>query len=235
MKTTNPRIIVITGATRGLGRAMAEGFIELGHTVLGCGRSKDRIAELRKAFGKPHDFEVVDVASADEVRAWARRLLAEYGAPDLLINNAGLINTPAPLWQVPADEFSQVVDVNIKGVTWVIQSFAPAMIARKRGVIVNLSSGWGRTTDANVAPYCATKFAVEGLTQALAQELPKGMAAVALSPGMINTDMLKQGFADAADNYPSPREWSKQAVPFLLSLGPEHNGQSLNVPHVPHD
>lgn len=229
------RIIVVTGVTRGLGRAMAKGFAGLGHTVLGCGRSQQYIESLRSELGKPHDFAVVDVASASQVKSWAERLIREYGPPDLLVNNAGLMNDLAPLWRVPEDEFSQIVDVNIKGVAWVIQSFAPAMIAKKRGVIVNLSSGWGRTTSPNVAPYCATKYAVEGLTQSLAQELPKGMAAVALSPGMIDTDMLRQGFGDEAADYPDPERWARSAVPFILSLGPGHNGQSLNVPHVPHD
>ena len=72
------------------------------------------------------------------------------------------------------------------------------------GVIVNFSSGWGRSTDAEVAPYCATKWAIEGLTQAFAQELPSGMAAVALNPGIINTDMLQSCFGGSASGYPSP-------------------------------
>jgi len=88
------------------------------------------------------------------------------------------MNTPAPLWQVPAREFNQLMDVNIKGVVNVIRHFVPAMVARKSGVIVNLSSGWGRSTAPEVAPYCASKYAMEGLTKALAQELPAGMAAV---------------------------------------------------------
>ena len=88
------------------------------------------------------------------------------------------MHTPAPLWQVPADEFSRLIDVNISGVYYVIRHFGPAMVARGRGVIVNFSSGWGRSVSPEVAPYYATKWAIEGLTRALAEELPKGMAAV---------------------------------------------------------
>jgi NAD(P)-dependent dehydrogenase (short-subunit alcohol dehydrogenase family) len=80
-----------------------------------------------------------------------------------------------------------------------------------------------------VAPYCATKWAVEGLTQALAQELPTGMAAIPLNPGIINTDMLQSCFGNSAAKYPTADEWSRIAVPFLLKLGPRHSGQPLSV------
>jgi len=209
---------------------MAGEFARLGHVVLGCGRSQQAVEELRQFFGKAHDFEVVDVASDGRVQAWATRLLKTHGAPDLLLNNAAIINKNAPLWEVPAEEFSAVVDVNIKGAVNVIRHFAPAMMERGRGVIVNFSSGWGRSTDAEVAPYCATKWAMEGLTQALAQELPPGMAAVALNPGIINTDMLRVCFGGSASAYPAPEQWAKKAVPFLLDLGPKANGRALTAP-----
>jgi len=95
---------------------------------------------------------------------------------------------------------------------------------------VNFSSGWGRSVDAEVAPYCASKWAIEGMTLALAQELPSGMAAVALNPGIINTEMLQSCFGASARSYPSPDDWVKMAVPFLLELGPKDNGKQLEVP-----
>jgi len=227
------RFVVITGVSRGLGRAMVTEFIRLGHKVAGCARSADAIRQLRDRYGAPHDFDVVDVAVDSQVHAWAERVLKLHGAPDLLVNNAALINRNAPLWKVSADEFSQVVDVNIKGVANVIRHFVPAMIELGRGVIVNISSGWGRSADAQVAPYCATKWAVEGMTLALAQELPSGLAAVALNPGVINTEMLQSCFGKAALNYPEPADWAKRAVPFLLRLGRRDNGKQLTVPNVP--
>ncbi len=120
--------------------------------------------------------------------------------------------------------------VNLKGVTHVIRHFLPAMLDHQQGIIVNLSSGWGRSTSPYVAPYCATKWAIEGLTKALAQELPKGMAAVPLNPGIIHTDMLDICFEDDASAYESPQTWVKKAVPFILKLGPQDNGVSLTVP-----
>ncbi|HMJ89973.1 MAG TPA: SDR family oxidoreductase [Candidatus Acidoferrum sp.] len=225
-----PHIIVITGVTRGLGRAMTEEFIQRGHVVAGCGRSAEQIAGLQKQFPKPNAIHVLDVTSDDEVAAWAQDVITNIGVPDFLINNAALINRNAPLWKVPAQEFSDVIDVNIKGVTNVIRHFVPAMVAKNSGVIVNFSSGWGRSSDAEVAPYCATKWAIEGLTQSLAQELPNGMAAVALNPGIIDTDMLRSSFGGSAGSYPKPSEWAKRAVPFILSITTENVGTKTTVP-----
>lgn len=223
------RVVVITGVTRGLGRAMAEEFARQGHTVAGCGRSADDLARVRQTTGGQSRFDVVDVSDEAQVARWAEAVLTALRPPDLLINNAAIINRNAALWDVPANEFSRVIDVNIKGVVNVIRHFVPAMVQRGRGVIVNFSSGWGRSTDAQVAPYCATKWAIEGLTQALAQEVPRGMAAVPLNPGIIDTEMLRSCFGESASAYPAPSDWARRAVPFLLQLSARDNGQPLTV------
>lgn len=222
-------VVVLTGVSRGLGRAMAAEFIERGETVLGCARSKRDINELATRYGKPHHFAAVDVTDDPAVAAWAKLILENNPPPDFLINNAAVINRNAPLWKVPAADFSDVIDINIKGVANVIRHFVPAMVEEGKGVIVNFSSGWGRSTDAEVAPYCATKWAMEGLTQSLAQELPAGMAAVPLNPGIIDTAMLRSCFGASAGSYPSPEAWAKIAVPFILKLTAKDNGQSLSV------
>jgi len=209
---------------------MVHEFIERGHTVIGCGRSSSRIESLRARYATPHAFDVLNVAIDDQVRAWARRILPAHGPPDLVLNNAALINRNAHLWKISAAEFSDVIDVNLKGSTNVIRHFLPPMIASGRGVVINFSSGWGRSTSPEVAPYCATKWAIEGLTQALAQELPTGLAAISLNPGIIDTDMLRSCFGNSAAAYPNAAEWAKLAVPFVLTLGSRHNGQALTVP-----
>lgn len=223
------RRIVLTGAGRGLGWAMTEKLADLGHTVIGCSQSPERVKELAKRFRWPHQFATVDVSKDEQVADWAKAVLAD-GPPDLVLNNAAVMNRTAPLWEVPADEFSWVIDVNIKGVYHVLRHFLPAMVARESGVIVNFSSGWGRSTSPEVAPYCATKYAIEGLTLALSQELPAGMCAVPLNPGIINTDMLQSAWGDDASSYPTPEKWAQKAVPFLLRLGPKDNGKSVSVP-----
>lgn len=229
MARNHPKVIVMTGVTRGLGLAMAEKFIELGHTVLGCGRSREGIENLRIRYRPPHDFAALDVALESQVEPWAARLLSSNGSPDLLINNAAVINQNAPLWQVPSDEFDRLIDINIKGVANVIRHFVPAMIARKSGLIINFSSGWGRQVSSDVAPYCASKWAIEGLTQALAEELPRGMGAIPLNPGVIDTDMLRSCFGGSASRYPSPQKWVEKGVPFILGLNSRDSGKSLTV------
>ncbi len=224
------RIVLVTGVSRGLGRAMAEGFRDAGCGVVGCSRSHEAIAELNERFGKPHRFAVVDVSHEDEVATWAESLRSNDVIPDLLINNAALINTNAPLWEVSSTEMASLLEVNVLGTHHVIRHFVPSMIESGSGVIVNFSSGWGRLTSPEVAPYCATKWAIEGLTRALASELPDGMAAIPFNPGVIDTDMLRSCFADGAEQYPSAQAWATRAVPYLLSLGPEHNGQPLTTP-----
>ncbi|WP_017662369.1 SDR family oxidoreductase [Baaleninema simplex] len=221
--------IVLTGVTRGLGRAMLEGFVEAGHVVYGCARDEEAIASLNQQFGRPHHFASVNVTDDDSVRQWSEAVLSQRSAPDLLVNNAGFINEPANLWEVPAAEFDRVVDVNLKGVANLLRHFVPAMVRRGEGVIVNFSSTWGHTTSPQVAPYCATKWGIEGLTRSLSQELPSGLAAIALNPGVIHTDMLETCFGSSAKNYMSPETWGKAAVPLLLGLTAADNGASLRV------
>jgi NAD(P)-dependent dehydrogenase (short-subunit alcohol dehydrogenase family) len=229
LMTDAARKIVITGVSRGLGRSLLQPLISAGHVVAGCARRAEVIEQLRSSFGSPHCFDAVDVAQESEVRAWAESVLTSLGPPDLLINNAALINANAPLWKVPSDEFSKVIDVNIKGVFHVIKAFLPTMLKRQHGIVVNLSSGWGRSASADVAPYCATKWAVEGLTQSLAQELPSGMAAIPVNPGIIDTEMLQSCFGSNSSAYPNADQWATRAVPFLLSLSAKDNGRPLTV------
>lgn len=224
------KLIVITGVSRGLGLAMTEKFIQLGHTVIGCARNSAAVEKLRSSFGSPHNFTVVDVADEQSVQAWADRILANYAPPDLLINNAAVINHLAPLWKINNEDFSRLIDVNIKGVANVIRYFVPAMIENGSGIIVNFSSGWGRSTSPHVAPYCTSKWAIEGLTQALAQELPNGLAAIPLNPGIIHTEMLEICYGEEAAAYTPIKGWVQKAVPFLLQLSPRDNGMPLTVP-----
>jgi NAD(P)-dependent dehydrogenase (short-subunit alcohol dehydrogenase family) len=209
---------------------MVEGLAANGWTVAGCARSAGAMKDLAAAFPAPHHFAPLDVTDDAAVAEWVKAAAAATGVPDLLVNNAALINEPASLWEVPAAEFSEVIDVNIKGVANVIRHAVPLMIAEGRGVVVNFSSGWGRSTSPEVAPYCATKWAIEGLTQALSQELPRGMAAVALNPGVIDTDMLRIAWGEGASAYGSAADWGQRAVPFLEQLGPRDNGAAVTVP-----
>ena len=223
------RLIVLTGCTRGCGRALAAAFTAQGHRVLGCGRRAASDASVA-------DYAGVEVSDDSAVAAWATRMQAKFGVPDLVINNAALIARNAPLWEVPDEEVAAVLDVNVRGTINVLRHFLPAMRSRDRGVLANFSSGWGRSTSPEVATYCASKWAIEGLTRALAQELDgSGVSAVAVNPGIIDTEMLRSCFGSGAGHYPKPEAWAEAAAPFLLSLGARQHGRSVDVPGVPVD
>ena len=230
MTSNSAKTIVLTGVSRGLGQAMLEGFIAQGHRLFGCATDEGAIAQLQNTYNAPHHFSVVDLADERQVQRWSQQVLQEIPAPDILINNAGVINEPARVWEISAPEFDRIIDVNIKGVANVLRHFVPAMIDAQGGIIVNFSSTWGRSTSPDVAPYCATKWAIEGLTRSLSQELPSHLAAVALNPGVINTDMLQTCFGSSANNYTTPTAWARSAVPFILGLTSQDNGKAATVP-----
>jgi len=209
---------------------LASVFASMGHRIIGCGRDKTAAEKISQSVGPTHEISVVDVSSDAQVASWAVHVLEKFGPPDFLINNAAIIHQTAELWKIPSTEFDAVIDINIKGTANVLRRFLPAMVAVNRGIIVNFSSGWGRSTSPGVSAYCATKWAIEGLTQSLSQELPANMAAVALNPGIIDTDMLRACFGADARHYPKPETWAKKAAPFILSLSPKENGKSLDIP-----
>ena len=211
---------------------MTEYFAAEGAVICGCGRDAAALERVSQRVGSGHDLARVDMGDDAQVRAWADAVLARFGPPDLLLNNAAVINRNAPLWELEASEVDALLRVNIAGVAHAIRHFLPAMHKAGRGVVVNFSSGWGRSTSPDVASYCASKWAIEGLTQSLAQDLAGAgsqVAAVALNPGIIDTAMLRSCFGHGAADHPKADHWVRRAGPFLLGLGPRDNGRSLDV------
>lgn len=223
----NKKIIVITGVTSGLGRAMVDRFIEEGHVVAGCGRTVAVIEELNKIHASRHCFSVVDVANYENVTLWASRITEKYKKIDILINNAGIINRIAPFWEITPGEYKNILQTNTIGVMNTIHVFLPGMICHNSGIVVNISSGFGRVGGSNMAPYCASKWAIEGVTEAISKEIPPGIGIVTLNPGVINTNMLQICWPEGAANFPTAKEWSLKAVSFILKITPSDNGQPL--------
>lgn len=233
IREKNKKHVVITGITQGLGRSLIDRFSELGWIIAGCGRSKDKIEKIRGQFDSKHDFQSIDVSDDRAVCAWGEHILQQYGPPDLLINNASIINKNADLWTISSKEFANVIDINVNGAVNVIRAFVPDMIHNKKGIIINISSSWGRAGEAKLAPYCASKFAIEGLTQSMALELPKEMAVVAVDPGGgIHTSMLQSCAPEYVSSSPTAEAWSHVAVPYMLSITSKDNGKSLTCPKV---
>ncbi|KAG8491172.1 hypothetical protein CXB51_014415 [Gossypium anomalum] len=137
------------------------------------------------------------------------------------VNNVGTINKNNRIWEVPVEEFEIVIDVNLKGIANALCHFI--------SIIINMSSGWGRSGAALVVPYCASKWAVEGLNRALTKEMPCGFVVVAHSPGVINIEMLQSCFGNSALGYQTPDAWSLKAATMILNLTARNNGVSLTV------
>ena len=144
---------------------MALEFASRGWKVAGGARSTDDLETLRNKLQSDHFIDFLDVTDPAGVDSFASRTEEVLGVPDLLVNNAGLINRNAPLAEITPEEFSSVLSVNLGGIHNMIRSFVPKMIEKGQGIIANFSSYWGQSTAPEVAPYCATKWGVEGLTK----------------------------------------------------------------------
>ncbi|PPD83045.1 hypothetical protein GOBAR_DD20033 [Gossypium barbadense] len=221
------KTVLITGVSKGLGRALAVELSKRGHTVIGCSRAQEKLNSLQSELSSPdrHLLLNVDVRSDNSVKELARVMMEKKFVPDII----GTINKNNRIWEVPVEEFDTVIDTNVKGIANVLRHFIPLMLPKSRGIIVNMSSGWGRSGAALVAPYCASKWAVEGLSRAVAKEMPDGFAVVALSPGVINTEMLQSCFGNSASGYQTPDAWSLKAATMILNLTAADNGASLTV------
>ena len=221
------KLLCVSGCSRGLGRALAIEFSTREWRVAGGARDTHSLDQLRQTLGTDNHLQTLDVTNPGEVDSFSRNVIEKLGCPDLLVNNAGMINANAKLKDVGPEEFAQVLSTNLGGTHNMIRAFLPFMEKEGKGVIVNFSSYWGKSAAPEVGPYCASKWGVEGLTQSLAQELPSGLSAVALNPGIIDTDMLRSCFGEQAASYETPAAWAAQAADCLIGLGVSDNGETV--------
>ncbi|KAL0533386.1 hypothetical protein IC582_030225 [Cucumis melo] len=228
-------IILISGVSKGLGRALALEFGKLGHIIVGCSRNQNQLDSLQHHLSTisslTHLLIKVDVSSNDEVKEMAETVLQKVGPPHIIVNNAGVINENVKMWEGCVEEFDNVIDTNIKGTANVIRNFIPHMISNnKKGIIVNMSSIYGRTAAPLISAYGSSKWGIEGLSKSLAKEVPKRITVVALDPGIINTEMLATHIGShSASHYQTPQQWATKAASMILNLSSADNGASLTV------
>ncbi|XP_016901014.1 NADPH-dependent pterin aldehyde reductase-like isoform X3 [Cucumis melo] len=232
------KVILITGVSKGLGRALAlELATTYGHTVIGCSRDQTKLDSLHLQLSgvspnANHLLLNVDVQRCNRsVEEFARIVKENELVPDIIVNNAGVVNKQGNMWEIDVQDFDNVIDTNIKGSANILRHFIPLMIPYNKGIIVNMSSDAGRdnTPYKMIAPYCASKWGIEGMSKSIAQELPKGMAIVALDPGVIHTDMLESCQGDLASQCQTPEHWVVKAAPTILNLTTKDNGASLTI------
>ena len=192
------QIALVTGASRGIGRATAFGLARAGyHVVLNYNNSHDAACaalEEMKNEGLSGEIIRADVANSAAVDQMMQAVLGAHGRLDVLINNAA-ISSQMLFTDITDAHWKELMDVNINGVFYCCRAALPAMISQKAGAIVNLSSVWGMTGASCEVHYCAAKAALIGLTKALAKEVgPSGIRVNCVAPGVIDTDM-NRGFS----------------------------------------
>jgi 3-oxoacyl-[acyl-carrier protein] reductase len=210
------KVAVVTGASRGIGGAIARLLAAAGAKVAGCAR--------HAAPG----VSACDVGRPADVERFAADVLERFGPPDLLVNNAG-VAARARLEETSLESWDAVVDSNLKGTFLVTRAFLPAMRARRAGRIVNVASISGRQGTAGLTAYCAAKHGVVGLTRALAAELrPDAIAVNAVCPGSVDTDMLRIGMPGARPDM-SPEEVANVVLYLCAFAPPALTGSCVDV------
>ena len=224
--------MLVTGVSRGIGRALVPVLLEAGARVAGCARNEEGLRLLAAEMGVPPSrlmLRPCDMGVPKAVAALVADVEATLGGIDVLINNAAVLTPPAPVVSTPLAAWEQTLQVNVVGAVAAAQTVLPGMLGRGHGAIVNLSSGWGRVAAPRVAPYCASKFAIEAFSSSLAAEVPPGIVVVALNPGVIATDMLADAFEGDVSAYPTPASLADNWRRFFKRLGPRVHGQSLDL------
>ncbi len=191
MSEIQGKVVIITGASSGLGEAMARRLAAAGARLMLGARREDRLKELVADIEKDGGtvaYRVTDVTERNQLDALAMATRKAYGRVDVLINNAGLMPL-SPLAALKVDEWERMVDVNIKGVLYGIAAVLPTMREQKSGHIINLSSVAGHKVLPAGAVYCATKFAVKAITEGIRLESNGEIRATNISPGAVATEL----------------------------------------------
>jgi len=252
MDALNGKIALVTGGGRGIGEACAIAVAEAGADVVVCSRSSgeiDFVAEKIRAMGRRALPVVCDVTGADQVRRMADQANDQFGAVEILVNNAGLgrshrfVDHPDELWD-------QMLAVNLTGVYYVTKAFVPKMIEMRRGRVINVASMMSKVGGKYVAAYTAAKHGVLGLTRALAVELAGYNITVnAVCPGYVNTPMTDDNVANIVaktgmtevearkaleklnpqNRMIEPEEVAAMVVTLARDLSQGINGQAINI------
>jgi uncharacterized protein len=206
------QVVLITGASNGIGRQLAADFAARGAIVVGCGRSiprlKETLIEVRRA--SPRSAMIgCDVGDAEQVRGMTGKVLADYGKIDILINNAG-VGMRKPFVDTPLESIEEIMRTNFLGAVYCTHEALPSMITQGSGHIVNISSVAGKIGTLNLAAYCGSKFAMNGWSESLYHELkPLGIKVSIICPGPVETD-FNRNFRDSEPK--SPAKWMMSAA-----------------------
>lgn len=212
----------VTGGGRGIGRAIAHALAADGASIVVSARSADEVGAVARAIeasGPPALGVACDVTRESDVRAVYDAAVARFGRVDILINNAGFVES-APFVRLEAPLWDRTLAVNLTGPYLCMRAVLPAMIERRRGRIVNISSTAGRVGYPYTAAYCAAKHGVLGLTRSVALEVAsKGVTVNAVCPGWVDTDMTAHSIRRIAERTGRSPDAARQALEAMNPLG----------------
>ncbi|MES9769603.1 SDR family oxidoreductase [Priestia megaterium] len=194
MSNIQDKVVIITGASSGIGEATAKELASKGAQLVLAARREDRLKNLQEEIQKNGGqaiYKVTDVASHEQMEELADYALTEFGKIDVMVNNAGVMPL-SPVYQKKINEWDSMIDINIKGVLYGIAAVLPSMRERKEGHIINVSSIAGHLVFHASAVYSGTKFAVRAITEGLRkEEAPNNIRTTIISPGTISTELLE--------------------------------------------
>ncbi len=227
------QVVLITGANRGIGRAIAIAFAREGARIAVTGRNLARCepvaAEITALGGVAQAF-TLDVTKDAEVVTAVERVHSAWGQIDVLVNSAGIIQYHTPVWATSVEEWDTMMQTNLRGTFLCCHAVIPHMKERGKGVIINIGSSSARMADDDLGPYTATKWGVVGYTTSLARSLrPHGIRVNGLNPGWVDTDMSRAFDPQGDAEWSTPEEIAQAAL-FLAAQAPrDMTGQFLDI------
>jgi NADP-dependent 3-hydroxy acid dehydrogenase YdfG len=213
MFNVEDKVVIITGASSGIGEATARMLAKNGARVILGARRIDRLEAIAKEIheeGGIVEYQALDVTQRDQLVAIAQLAKEKFGRVDVMINNAGIMPL-STLDHLKVDEWDRMIDVNIKGVLYGIAAVLPIMKAQQSGQIINLSSIAGHTVYSTSAVYCATKFAVGAISEGLRQEVGGDIRVTVISPGVTESELANTISDEAARK--GIQEFRKLCIP----------------------
>ncbi|MFB3076052.1 MAG: SDR family NAD(P)-dependent oxidoreductase [Candidatus Methylomirabilales bacterium] len=228
------KVVLVTGGSRGIGKAVSAAFAREGAEVVVTARDLGSLEaaakEIRNAGGRVVTLQA-DVADRHQVKDLAKEINRRFGRLHVLLNNASLLGPRVPIVEYPEEEWEAVIAVNLNGPFFVIKACLPLMTAAGEGSIINVSSGVGRVGKPRWGAYAASKFGLEGLTQVLAAELqPLHIRVNAVNPGGTRTTMRAAAYPEEDPlTLPTPEEITPIFVYLASDASRDVTGQSLEA------
>ncbi len=224
------KTIIVTGSGRGIGKYIAKRLAAEGANIVVTARTNEEIEKVSSEINSKGGFAISimgDVTRQADVRNIIVKTINKFGKVDILINNAG-VGLRKSLLDTEEEEFSEVMDVNVKGVFLFMKNIIPEM-EKSGGLIINISSGAGKIGIPTLSVYCASKFAVIGLTEAVAGEVSGNIKIVALCPGSVDEGMFKRLFpGEEADL--KPGEVAEKVADICIHPEEYGSGESVEIP-----